>query len=126
SQLAIIRYSSIVLRHFFIRRFVESGRLSCAFRIRNSVSWILNLLADRCEYPRYPSQTDTIGNERWDKSTSVGVYEIRGASFDRTVGLKQPFAFADFYAHDTFLFRRSEFIRWRPMTHENKPISSGP
>jgi hypothetical protein len=34
---------------FFIRRFVESGRLSCAFRIRNSVSWIFNLLADRCE-----------------------------------------------------------------------------
>ena len=88
AQIAPLRHSSVVLRYFFIRRFAESRRLSCVFRIRNSVSWIFNLFADRCEELGYSRQAYTIGDERWDKSTSVGVNEIRGAGFDRALGLE--------------------------------------
>jgi hypothetical protein len=88
AQIATLRHSSVVLRNFLIRRFAESGRLSCAFRIRNSVSWVFNLLANGCEELGYSRLAHTIGDERWDKSTSVGVNEIRGASSGVAIGLE--------------------------------------
>ena len=67
-----------------------------------------------------------IRDEGWDKATSIGVNGIGGASLGYALRLKQPFALAKFYAHYVFLFWRSEFIRRRPMTHENQTIRCAP
>ena len=67
-----------------------------------------------------------IRDEGWDKATSVGVNGIGGASLRYALWLKQPVALAKFYAHDAFLFWRSESVRRRPMTHKNETIRHAP
>src|SRR5438105_10723005 len=108
----------------------RSVTLTCSWdrrcRSDHSIFWISHLLADRCEKPIYSRQAHTIRDEGRDIATSVGINGIGGASLGYAFGLKQPFAFAKFYAHYAFLFCRSEFIRWRPMTHKNETIRCAP
>src|ERR1700730_15593252 len=95
-------------------------------QLTRGILWIFNLLADGCEEPCYSCHAHTICEERWDKATGVGVYGIGGASLGYALGLKQPFALANFYPHYAFPFWRSEFIRRRPMAHKNETIRRAP
>src|SRR4029077_17138572 len=108
----------------------RSVTLTCSWdrrrRSDHSIFWISHLLADRCEKPLYSRQAHLIRDKGWDIATRVGVNSIGGASLGHALGLKQPFAFANFYAHYALLFWRSEFIRRRPMTHKNQTIRRAP
>src|SRR4030095_3738657 len=85
--------------------------LTCSWdrrcRSHQGIFWISHLLAYPDEKPLSPRQAHMIRDEGWDKATSVGVNGIGGASLGYALGLKQPFALAEFYAHYVFLFWRS-------------------
>src|SRR6202011_2787476 len=92
----------------------------------HGIFWVFHLFADCLEKAPDPDLTHAIGDERRNEAAGIGINGIGGPGFVCAIRLQQPPAVAHFYPDNAFLFRRTEFIRRRPLTEIDQTTRGRP
>src|ERR1700730_14827763 len=94
--------------------------------LAGAVLRVFDLFADSYEKSPDRDLTSAIGDEGRNCTAAVRVDGIGRARFGRVFRLKQPSAFTELHADDTFLFRGTELIRRFPSIEINESARPGP